>query len=137
VSQEICSQVENELRSLIEDSIKFMTHFKREKLTVADIEYALKDRNYYDVSRILNYFHKYISDSFIFVWCLLFWKKNNRKSSDTMSARKLHLKSTLISGLNKMRYMTMHAHKRIFLLFCSWQWLVCYQERDLQSYLDS
>lgn len=50
VSQEICSQVENELRSLIEDSIKFMTHFKRDKLTVADIEYALKDRNYYDVN---------------------------------------------------------------------------------------
>lgn len=52
MSQEICSQVENELRSLIEDSIKFMTHFKRDKLTVSDIEYALKDRNYYDVNGI-------------------------------------------------------------------------------------
>ncbi|KAL4431524.1 hypothetical protein ABPG74_017229 [Tetrahymena malaccensis] len=48
ISQEICNQVEIELRSLIEDSIKFMKHFKRDKLTTSDVEYALKDRNYYD-----------------------------------------------------------------------------------------
>ena len=80
MSQEICSQVENELRSLIEDSIKFMTHFKRDKLTVADIEYALKDRNYYDVSKILHYFHKYISDSYHHLFDVCYFGKNKTEN---------------------------------------------------------
>lgn len=109
--------MENELRSLIEDSIKFMTHFKRDKLTVADIEYALKDRNYYDVSQNIlikiELLSKILHRSDIYYSCLIcmLFETKNRKFSDMMSVRRSHSKNTLISGLNKMRYHN-NTHKR-------------------------